>query len=363
MCGKGLFRADEKETCPKTEQGGAVMQREIREPQELLDENGRLSARGWSRGPLLYYDRDRVAASKWRLKEWDYYLVANDDCAVALTVADNGYMGLVSASVLDFRRPWEHTQSVMKAFPMGRFAMPATTRHGDVSYSSKRVGMKFSKAGSRRYLKCEFLNFYEGKHLYVNLRLEEPEQDSMVIATPFPKSGKAFYYNQKINCMRASGVVRMGGEEYVFDPAVSFGTLDWGRGVWTYKNTWYWGSANCTVDGAPFGFNLGYGFGDTSAATENIAFYGGVGHKLDQVTFHIPKKDILKPWVISSNDGRFEMEFVPIIDRAAKLSAGIVSSDQHQVFGCFSGQVLLDDGTPIRIRRATGFAEKVINRW
>ena len=34
----------------------------------------------------------------------------------------------------------------------------------------------------------------------------------MVICTPFDKPGH-FYYNQKINCMRAAGRVRIGGAD------------------------------------------------------------------------------------------------------------------------------------------------------
>ena len=44
--------------------------------------------------------------------------------------------------------------------------------------------------------------------------------------------------------MPASGIVNFDGKEYVFPEGKSFGVLDWGRGVWTYKNTWYWGSAS-----------------------------------------------------------------------------------------------------------------------
>ena len=73
------------------------------------------------------------------------------------------------------------------------------------------------------------------------------------------------------------------------------------------------------VGGKPFGFNIGYGFGDTSAATENILFYDGKGHKLDDVTFHIPEEDYMKTWMFTSSDGRFEMEFVPVLDRSASL--------------------------------------------
>ena len=143
--------------------------------------------------------------------------------------------------------------------------------------------------------------------------------------------------------------------------------LDWGRGVWTCRSTWYWGSASGMVDGVPFGFNIGYGFGDTSAATENALFYGGKLHKLSQVTFHIPRKNgqehYLAPWTFDSDDRRFRMKFRPILDRAACPSAGVVRSGQHQVFGSFTGTAVLDDGTAVRLKELLGFAEKVDDRW
>ena len=134
-------------------------------------------------------------------------------------------------------------------------------------------------------------------------------------------------------------------------------------GVWTYDNTWYWGSGNCDIGGKPFGFNIGYGFGDTTAATENVIFYDGKAHKIDDVTFHIPKDDYCKPWTFSSSDGRFEMDFAPVIDRAANIDCKIIQSDQHQVFGRMSGTAILDDGTPIRIKDVMCFAEKVHNKY
>ena len=46
-----------------------------------------------------------------------------------------------------------------------------------------------------------------------------------------------------------------------------------------------------------------------------------------------------------------------------KIDVKVICSDQHQVFGRFSGTAVLDDGTKIRISRLTGFAEKVRNKW
>jgi len=210
-------------------------------------------------------------------------------------------------------------------------------------------------------------NFMDGKPIKGSITLEKMNDDSMVIATPYKESKVHFYYNQKINCMPASGKVEFDTKEYIFDEKNSFGTLDWGRGVWTYKNTWYWGSASGLYEGKRFGFNIGYGFGDTSNASENMLFYEGKGHKLSQVTFNIPQKDgkddFLSPWTFTSDDGRFEMDFVPVMDRAANTDFIILGSNQHQVFGRFSGKAILDDGRIIEIKDFLGFAEKVANKW
>ena len=80
--------------------------------------------------------------------------------------------------------------------------------------------------------------------------------------------------------MKAEGKFTVGDRVKKFYPETSLATLDWGRGVWTYHNTWYWGSASGQVDGVPSGWNIGYGFGDTSAASENMLFYDGKAHKL-----------------------------------------------------------------------------------
>ncbi len=338
------------------------MQHEITTRAPLLNASGNLREPGWARSLLPIYRRADVKASRFRIKEWDYYIVNNNDFALALTIADNSYMGLISATLIDFRIPWEQTSTVLTAFPMGKYALPESSASGDTLYGDKRVQMAFRALEGERLLSCRYESFHQGQALEASVRLIQPEMDSMVIATPFEKP-KAFYYNQKINCMRAEGTVALGGKTYEFKPENSFGTLDWGRGVWTYDNTWYWGNGNGLVNGEPLGFNIGYGFGDTSAASENLLIYKGKAHKLSKVEFNIPADGYTKPWTFTSDDGRFEMDFIPVIDRAARTSALIIESDQHQVFGRFTGKVVLDDGTVLELKDFMGFAEKVRNRY
>lgn len=337
---------------------------EVTSVQKLLNVDGSLKEPGWSRQLYQIYDRADIKAPKFRIKEWDYYLVLCDDFALAFTVSDDGYIGLQSVSLLEFgEQPWEHTETILTPFPMGKLHMPATSDKGNVVYRDKRLNISFEKTENARHIVCQFKKFYEGKTFSCDILLEQPPMDTMVIATPWKENKKAFYYNQKINCMRASGTASFNGKTYTFNPETDFGTLDWGRGVWTYDNTWNWGSGNGVVDGKPFGFNIGYGFGDTAAASENMLFYDGVGHKLDDVTFHIPESSYTAPWKISSSDGRFEMDFVPILDRAAKIDVKAIVTDQHQVFGKMSGAAILDDGTKLEIKDLTCFCERVHNKY
>lgn len=343
------------------------MQNEILQRGPLLDESGKLREAGYSKRYILEYDRRDIKADAGRIKEWDYYLVTNKRFGLALTIADNSYMGIDSVSFLDFTQPWTKTKSVFQLLTKGRKNLSPTSEIGDVKSGGTKHTIEFRNGGMSRTLIFEIKNFHKGKSLSGEIILGFPPQDSMVIATPFTKDPLAFYYNQKTNCMPASGSMKFGETEYVFDPADSFGVLDWGRGVWTKNNTWYWASASGLLDSSSFGFNIGYGFGDTSAATENMIFYRGEAHKISNVTIEIPrtreKYEFMQAWGFTSDDGRFEMTFRPIVNRHAKINALFVASTQDQVFGHYSGRVVLDDGRRIEIEDFFGFAEKVSNKW
>lgn len=342
------------------------MQHEITTSAPLLDEKGNLREPGYAKRLLPIYRRADIKAPVARIKEWDYYLVTNDHFAVALTIADNGYMGLDSVSLLQFDEGWQMTRSPMRAFPMGRTGLPESSAAGDTASSGKRHALVFRHVPGGRELTFRMEDFLNRDTIEGHLLLTQEPEESMVICTPFDKPGH-FYYNQKINCMRAAGWIELGGARVELEPETWFAVLDWGRGVWTYHNTWYWGSASGELDGVPFGWNIGYGFGDTSAASENVLFYGGKIHKLSQVRFEIPMQDgeenYLAPWRFSSDDGRFEMAFTPILNRAAYTSVGVIKSDQNQVFGRFTGTAALDDGTVLQVNDFFGFAEKVENKW
>ncbi len=345
------------------------MQKEIKKTEKLLDNNGNIANPGYAKKLFWEYNRENITASKLLIKEWDYYYIGNDSFGLALTIADMGYLGALSASFLDFENVTQVTKSSVILLPKGKLNMPKSSVVGDIDCANGKVKFKFTNDGKSRHLVGVYPKFGDNKEdLSFDIELSDTPEESMVIATPFSKNGR-FYYNQKINCLTANGNFKIGKKEYKLSKENgALGTLDWGRGCWTYDNTWLWGSLQTVLpSGEKFGFNIGYGFGDTTNASENMLFFEGKSHKLDEVTFNIPqvdgKDDYMSKWTFTSNDDRFNMDFEPIIDRFAPVDVKVFCMIPHQVFGKFSGKAILDDGSVVKIKDCLGFAEKVHNKW
>ena len=82
---------------------------EIVEETPLLNPDGTVAAHGWSRGPLMQYDRSLVQEEHLGgLREWECYAVFAPDFAIGLTLEDyateeiHSAILIADASALDF---------------------------------------------------------------------------------------------------------------------------------------------------------------------------------------------------------------------------------------------------------------------
>ena len=331
----------------------------------LLNEQGDLNEAGFSLSLIKDYQRNQIHGLKWRIKEWDYYYIGNQDYGLCLTISDVSFLALISVTFLDFKSKAQPAKTILKPFTFGKVGLPSSSKEGDVSFKNKQIDISFVHESSKRHLKVYLDKFIDNKPLEADVFLEETQKDTIVVATPFFKK-RHFYYNQKINLMKSEGYVKIGEDNYDLSNN-TYGLLDWGRGVWTYKNTWYWSSLNGLYNGHRIGFNLGYGFGDTSTHSENIFYYDGKSYKLDDVKFEIPvdekgNDDFMSPWKFTSEKGDINLTFKPVINRHDDTNVLIIRSKQNQVFGLFSGYFLID-GKKFEFENLMGFAEKVYNRW
>ncbi|MEI8200228.1 MAG: DUF2804 domain-containing protein [Eubacteriales bacterium] len=337
--------------------GGCAMQQQFLEQGPVLNRDGSPNP-GYSTKSVLTYQRKAIKAPPYRIKEWDFYQVTDGRMCLQFTIGHAAYAGQVNAMLFDFARGEKLAEKgKFLVLPFGSLHMPEDAEKNNVLEYAKKAGMmRFETKGEKRYLYCKWDDFE------ADIVLTRENANSLVINVPFDESSRAFYYNHKINCMTAQGIVRYSGMTYHFLQEDSFGLLDWGRGVWPFHNEWYWSNGTGRINGQIFGFNLGCGFGNTKNATENILFFGDCVHKLGDVQFDLGT-DYMKPWHLYDKDSRLDLTFTPVYDRTTKTRLLWVDNCCHQMFGSFAGKAVLDDGTVLKIDNLISFAEHAVNNW
>jgi hypothetical protein len=344
------------------------MQTELTQSGPLLSPDGSLSQVGWARQPIL--DCNLEAArfyalrpfQRFRIKRWDYYAVFSQQRFFSATIADLGYAGNIFVYCMDLGTGELHEEGLV--IPLGKgVVLPRNSTDGESRFENGKVSLLFSRQPGQRHLAVSWPGFDQGRGIQADINFSCPsDYESMNIVIPIGKN--RFYYNHKINCMAASGSVKYGGLSETLEPSTSFGSLDWGRGVWEYESFWNWASASgCLPDGRTVGLNMGCGFGDLSKAGENALVLENRIHKLGSIKFDYVSGDFMKPWKFTDAEGRLDLVFTPFRDRTATTKLAVISSEVHQMFGRYNGKAVADDGEEIRIKDLIGFAEEHQARW
>lgn len=344
------------------------MEQLITKPGELLDPDGSLITRGWSPQPLLDSNLEKAKfytlkfLQPMRLKRWDYYGLTTDKYYFSFTVSDIGYLGMIFVYVIDFENKKMHEETIAVPFANG-VKIARNSQDGITEFKSNKVQLSFFAKNDQRKLSIRWKNFQDGKDLNAELEFALlASHESMNIVIPI--EDKRFYFNRKINCMPVNGWVEYLGERLEIIPEKALGNLDWGRGVWAYESFWVWASASgFTSDGLRIGLNMGYGFGDTSAASENAFIIDGKIHKIGKLTFEYNPDNFMQPWKMESEDKRIQLTFTPFLERTATTDVKLLYSEVHQMFGRYEGNLVADDGTTIEIINLVGFAEEHHARW
>ncbi|MBQ3702376.1 MAG: DUF2804 domain-containing protein [Oscillospiraceae bacterium] len=341
-------------------------QHEYTEATPLLAEDGTLLAKGWARENVFQYDRNRVK-HVMRRKEWDFYQISDGKLMLQVSFANISLGGYASAVLVDLREG-KTLVSDMAPFLGGKDKYVLPGRGDAPNFVSFRVGkalFEVNTGAERRSIR------YQNGNVECHITMEIPAGlENLTTVLPFSGYPDRYFMTTKQNCMPCEGFIRSGDKRWDFGRENSFCVLDWGRVCTPYSLVWYWGNGSGWIkgeDGAKhlFGFEITWGIGDESNATETCVFYDGKAHKIGAVdveTFPKPDK-YMQPWKFVSEDGRFNLTMEPFYDHHSDLNIGVMRMHSHQVHGLWRGTVVLDDGREIAIQDFYAFCEYVENRW
>ena len=341
-------------------------QTEYTEPTELLGGDGTLLAAGWARRNVFDYDRNRVKKVN-RRKEWDFYQLSNGKYMVQISFANISLGGYASAVLVDLING-KVIASQMSPFLGGKdkYVLPPK---GDVP---NVVDFKVGKATFRAVTEeTKRTLYFKMGPVECDFTMDiMPGLENITTVLPFDGFPDRYFMTTKQNSMPCEGTFRTANAEYKFTKDDTFAVLDWGRVCTPYALVWYWGNGSAYITDENgekhiFGFEITWGIGNESNATETCIFYDGKAHKfgaVDVETFPKPDK-YMENWHFISEDGRFDLTMKPFYDHHSDLNVLAMRMHSHQVHGLWSGTVTLDDGKVLEIKDVYAFCEYVENRW
>jgi hypothetical protein len=338
------------------------MEREITQPVDIAHPDGRLcrDAVGWARHPI---HRTAFGAGVPRVARWNYWCLANRECALTLLFADVGYAGIVLVSFADYAVPSPVERLYVR--PGGLpFPMPDTPR-GDVSIDTRRLALAMRAVGDEEMRVEGHARTLLGKRLAIDLVvMRPPAHETINVLVPWDET--RFQFTSKQQALPVRGTVRLDAREYRFTEANdSFACLDFGRGRWPRGIEWNWAFASGRCGARTIGLNFGGTWTDGTGVTENGVVIDGRLHKVsDDVEFVFDRRAFMNPWrVRSRGSSRVDLRFSPMRQRSVNVPLGLAGVRLAQMMGTFSGTFEADGGERIEIADLVGLAEWLRARW
>lgn len=329
---------------------------------EIVDENGRVINPGFCPKMDFAYDKAKVKARESRIKEWEFYQLLDGNWVFQATIGHASLFGSYSVRLFNIEtnesygldRLEGHTKKnlIVQSNPDEDYRVEVTRRNFSISYEL---------CGGKKTIKCSGLSKTHGR-VDVEMVIDfDCRNEKMVILTPFYESDRMFFLNDKENYYRASLNARFG--DFTYSSSDFYGCMDFGRGYWPYHHEWYWGNAAFDNNGRDIAWNIGWGFGDLSHATENVVFIDRRVLKLNTLTADLDTAHPMEKKVVLDDDaGIFHLEMEPLYDNISKTKVLWIDNICHQVFYRTSGRIVTEKET-IEFKDKITFLEHAENHW
>ncbi len=302
-----------------------------------------------------HYDRSFVPTRLSRIKEWDFYQFLKGDWIVQATIGHASLFSSFDSTLFNLKTKEKyrssHLELIRKKDPLYE---PNPEEDHELVVNRKNFYLSIKLENGYRHI------VHKSKTFDLDLMVKNDyDQDKMVILTPFNEGDKFFYLNYKENYYEVNGRLLFNDKEYNFDGAT--GLLDCGRGYFPYRHEWYWSSGSFFVDDIPFGFNLGWGFGNL-VNTENIFFYNHKGYKLDKMETNVENGFINKHLTLEDNNHIFHLEMEPFHNNISETKVLWINNHCDQIFFKTSGWFIID-GKKYSFENKVAFLEHANNQW
>lgn len=325
--------------------------------------HGRFASRPVEVDPLDEIGRLWRPLRRLRLKEWVGFAVFHPDVWTSMIVQDAKY--LATSELITFRPAGgaTHHRVVGRS---GAAKLPAALfgHEAGMARPGYEVAYRFDVPGGRHRIRVDVAATAEQPAVGADLELDgasappplsvsAPLPGSPSLAAPSPSA----MYTYK--CVYpVSGTLRIGADEYTFDPGRDLAIVDEHRSGLPYRTRWVWGTFAAHVDAAIVGANFAHRPMVPGSEDESCLWSPTAAEALTGVDFAHDPSSPLGPWQVRSRDGRLDVTFEPVNREEVRRQLGVFAIDYFMLQGVYSGTIAVG-GRTYGIEAAHGVCERM----
>ncbi len=224
-------------------------------------------------------------------------------------------------------------------------------------FGSTRIELGYADGPRRKSLKVDM-----GRRLSIAAEFDESGFTPMSLCTRSGRNG--WVYAHKVAALPARGHIECQGRLYDLEDCRAFAHHDFSAGYMRRETFWNWACfSGESTDGQAVGLNVSCGVNETSYS-ENCLWVDGRPQPLGLCQFRYDwDAPAGSDWHVTNADGSLDLVFSPEGQHAERLNLGLIRSDFKQIFGQFSGRILLPDERVIEVLAMPGFVEDQYAKW
>jgi hypothetical protein len=302
---------------------------------------GRFDGRPSRVNPLDAYSGLRRSWRRLRLKEWVGWTLLHPGIYSSMIVQDAHYLASAEMYVYDRESKVLHQHAANASG--GSPQLPATLYGGQCRFAKPGYGLQytFSEPTGRHRVHIDIAATSTTPAFTGDLELDGSRASApLSVSAALP--GGNMYTNKVI--YPASGVLKVGHKEIVFDPTRDAAILDEHRSLLPYRAFWLWGTFATLTAAGSIGANFAHRLQEPGTPGESCLWTPHTVEPLSDVAFTPESDDPQAPWHIASADGRLEVTFEPEGRKAVKHQLGLFAIDYFQMFGRYKGVVRAVEG-------------------
>jgi hypothetical protein len=301
--------------------------------------------------------------SRFRMKQWQHWLVVSPELALTLAIVDVGYLKLAWIQAVERSTGTQYewaSKGVMSHCKLSRslWNEQCCFRQGrreirfknELDQGQHMLSFRAAATGDLPAIKGELRALHDLSAI-----------DPLVVCLPVGE-GRAMY-SHKVP-LPVAGEVELDGQHFIFAPNSATAFSDIHKAHYPRHTWWDWACfATHTVDGRMLGLNLTHNLAQQPTRyNENALWVDGQPTRLGLARFERNRADLMQPWRVSTSCGRVDLRFEPSGGRSEDLELGLISSQFHQLYGLWSGTLNSGDEN-FQVEHAFGLGEDHECRW